>query len=230
MAVRPIFVPALMGNTLVDRIPVEFEWFPGFSKEQKQRSISSLHENSVKKLGLSSILEISSKSADALGVALSAFNLKRDLEGYASSIESLFQGSKVFVSGGPYVDIYSRSSLDAKRDPRLKTSGKLVEFDFFGERWPLFPRSAFYDWLYISTLLQHRDRLVKLLNYDAFTDIEFNPQKSINCQAYSAALLVSLLRRGLIDADKMLCAKEFLELVSKYEAADSRSSQPSLFD
>jgi hypothetical protein len=37
------------------------------------------------------------------------------------------------------------------------------------------------------------------LEYDGFSDIEFNPEKSINCQAASAALYKSLTERGLID-------------------------------
>ena len=39
----------------------------------------------------------------------------------------------------------------------------------------------------------------ELIDYDAFTDIEFNPQKSINCQAKSAALFVGLVKQGSID-------------------------------
>ena len=37
------------------------------------------------------------------------------------------------------------------------------------------------------------------MDYQAFTDIEFNPKKSINCQAYSVALYVSLRQRGLLE-------------------------------
>jgi len=48
-----------------------------------------------------------------------------------------------------------------------------------------------------------------VLNYEAFTDIEFNPAKSFNCQARAAAQYVSMSRRGiLLDAlnDKNLFA------------------------
>ena len=38
------------------------------------------------------------------------------------------------------------------------------------------------------------------MEYDAFTDIAFNPQKSINCQAEAAAVYVSLKRQGLLEA------------------------------
>ena len=35
--------------------------------------------------------------------------------------------------------------------------------------------------------------------YDAFTDIVFHPQKSINCQAEAAAVYVSLKKQGLLE-------------------------------
>ena len=35
--------------------------------------------------------------------------------------------------------------------------------------------------------------------FDAFTDIEFNPKKSFNCQAKSCSLFVSLLRRNIFN-------------------------------
>lgn len=35
--------------------------------------------------------------------------------------------------------------------------------------------------------------------YNVFTDIEFNHKKSINCQARSAAIFVSLKRKGVLE-------------------------------
>ena len=35
--------------------------------------------------------------------------------------------------------------------------------------------------------------------YDAFTDIEFNPERSLNCQARSAALYRSLVHAGKLE-------------------------------
>ena len=46
-------------------------------------------------------------------------------------------------------------------------------------------------------MLEHPELSEKLLNYDAFTDIEFSPDKSLNCQADAAALYVSLAKKGL---------------------------------
>jgi len=201
MAQRPLFIPTPDGEMLVKTVNVDFEWFPGLNPTQKQKSIRSLHSNAHAVNGVSEVLEISSKSESELGVALSAFNLMLVFGNRAKpiSVESVFQGSKVFENGGPYNDIYELSSRDAKRDRRLLDSGRLTAFRLDGTTWPLEPRTAFYDWLYISALKHHPKYLDDLKRYSAFTDIEFNPAKSINCQANSVALCMSLLRRGLLD-------------------------------
>ena len=67
-----------------------------------------------------------------------------------------------------------------------------------GQAYPTEPKTAFYDWLYLTALRQNPERAAVLLEYDGFTDIEFNPQKSLNCQAKAAALYVSLCRNGLL--------------------------------
>ena len=39
----------------------------------------------------------------------------------------------------------------------------------------------------------------QLMAFDAFTDIEFNPNRQINCQAAAAALYVSLRQQGKLE-------------------------------
>ncbi len=200
MAKRPVFVPKSSGNLLVVAIPIEFVWHPGMSKSQKQKSIRALHDAANHTRGLKRVLEISSKSEDELGVRLSAFNLMfRTPTGVNASVEVLFQGSKVFSRGGPYTDIYQKTSREAKKDQRLKESGHLIVFRYGNRDWPLNPQTVFYDWLYLSALRQNPSLSEQLLEYDGFSDIEFNPEKSINCQASSAALYKSLVDRKLID-------------------------------
>jgi len=200
MAKRPLFVPMSHGDLLVRTIFVEFHWYAGFSVKQKQRTINSFHENAYLLDGISNILEVSSKSEDELGVSLSAFNLKGKTKKYKDefTVETLFQSSKVFKSGGPYRDLLCKTSLEAKKDNRIKSSGCLLEFNLFGEVWGLEPKTAFYDYIYIKTLLENPSLMDEILQYDAFTDIEFNPDKSINCQAYSVALFKALSLRGLM--------------------------------
>jgi len=200
MATRPIFIPTNNSKELFKEVNIEFKYYNGFALSQKSKCITSLHESSIEK-GYETILEVSTKSAEKLGHRLSAFNLMLNTDDYGSiSIESAFQGSKVFENGGPYNDIYAKDSLSAKRDERIKNSGSLKCFEFENNIWELEPKSAFYDWIYIKALYPHMDYIKEnLTKYDAFSDIEFNPKKSINCQARTCAILVSLVNLDLLD-------------------------------
>jgi hypothetical protein len=213
MARRPIFIPFTEGHRFVREISVEFKWSPGFAVVQKKKNILAMHE-AAKMKGFAPILEVSTKSEMRLGERLSAFNLPVELnDGIITTLECAFQGSKVFESGGPYRDIYRVTSLEAKRDERLRSSGKVVGFDFEGVVFPSDPKTAFYDWLYVRALAPHRDYLLRLEDFAGFTDIEFNPDKSINCQARSCALFVSLRRKGLLE-DALSSPAKFIEVVS----------------
>lgn len=199
MVFRPVFRPLFHGAALVEARSLEFQWFPGFAVSQKQRSIAALHA-AAGAIGIAKPLEISSKSTFSAGVAASAFNLTfLSGDGRTLTVESAFQSSKCFESGGPFLDMLEMAPRDAKRDPRLTSSGRLVGFDFLGTTWDLEPKTAFYDWTYVRAL-RASNLADEILSYDGFTDIEFNPAKSINCQAYSAALFCSLQRRGVLDA------------------------------
>lgn len=212
MASRPVFTAMGDPAHLVKEVAVDFSWNPGFAPVQKKKNISAMHEAARKK-GLFPLLEVSTKSEEKLGQRLSAFNLRINTEAGEISIESAYQGSKVFKAGGPYTDIYEMDSRSAKRDERLKNSGDLIGFNFFGQKWPLIPKTAFYDWLYLSALLPHKDYLRRLFDYAGFTDIEFNPEKSINCQARTCALLISLLRLDCLD-DALRSQSDFIAMVA----------------
>lgn len=216
MAKRPIFIPNLESNQLYKEYQIDFKWNPGFAQVQKQKNIKALHEE-AKKHNLYSILEVSSKSEELLGQRLSAFSLKTKTEIYGEiSIECAFQGSKVFENNIQYTDIYSKTSLEAKKDTRIRNSGKLIGFNFMGNEWELEPKSAFYDWLYIQALYPHKDFLKKLFKYEGFTDIEFNPNKSINCQARTCAIIVSLLKKNLYD-EAMSSKESFIEIIYEHK-------------
>ncbi len=199
MAKRNVFIVDI-SEKFLKKVYIEFKWFPGFAISQKQKSIDSLHENFIEKYKDKKILEISSKSRDTLGIKLSAFNLMINTpKGKEYSVECAFQSSKVFETGGPYKDILYMTSREAKKDKRLRESGKLISFKFYNVQWELEPKTLFYDWLYINALYIKKDLANEVLKFDAFTDIEFNHLKSINCQARSAALFVSLSRQGLLE-------------------------------
>ena len=211
MANRPVYI-ALEKFPYVKRVDVDFKFYAGFSLKQKVLSIRSLHAAFKNLYSEKSVLEISSKSENVLGVNLSAFNLMMQFEDKNFSVETAFQSSKIFEFGGPFTDLLEKNSRAAKTDPRLKSSGKLIGFQFFDKLFPLEPKNFFYDWLYINALIRQENLAEEILNFDAFTDIEFNPKKSLNCQARAAAIFVGLNRAGLID--KALETKEnFLKII-----------------
>ncbi len=198
MAERPVFVPETTGSVLVQEVPIRFAWHPGLAPSQKKKNVAELHRAALAR-GLTPLLEISSKSDLEVGQKLSAFHLKVDVMGKQATVECAYQGSKVFERGGPYVDLYWKDSREAKRDLRIRDSGKLIKFTFESQNYPLTPATVFYDWLYLKALYPHRDWLRRREEWAGFTDIEFNPERSINCQARSFAVFISLQRRNSLD-------------------------------
>lgn len=198
MAHRPVFVVSLDDKFCIHS-NMEFEYYSGFSIKQNQLSIQSLHKAYKRNNTAKKVLEISTKSEERLGVQLSAFNLMiKNKSGKLISVESAFQSSKVFENGGPYKDLLDVPSKIAKNDPRLKNSGRIIAFKIDGKVFPTEPKTMFYNWLYINALNINTDLSNQIMEYDDFTDIAFNPQKSINCQAEAAAIFVSLRRQGLL--------------------------------
>jgi len=188
---------------------IDFKYYNGFALTQKRKCIKSLHKSIKRKFPSKKILEVSTKSENPIGKALSAFNLRHQ----NIPIEIIFQSSKVFENGGPFKDLLKLSPQEAKRVKRLITSGDLVYFNLIGEKCLLYPKSAFYDWIYINALYEiyFKNCLClyqEVLNYSIFTDIEFNHKKSINCQARLVAIFVTLMKNGLI--------KEYLSNKSKF--------------
>jgi hypothetical protein len=55
----------------------------------------------------------------------------------------------------------------------------------------------------------------KLYGYAGFTDIEFNPYRSIKCQARSCALFLALMKRGLLD-EAVKSPPDFIRVLSGF--------------
>lgn len=180
MAMRPAFY--INGEGLVLKKDVEFEWFPGFSKTQKQKCIKSMHKELKE-----NAIEISTKSELLIGRKLSAFNLKIN----KNFLESTFQASKIFELGGPYLDLLEKTPREVKKDERLKKSGNLIGFKFDNNNYNLNPKTFFYNYLYYFAVKEsvEIEDLKELNKYVYFTDIEFNPKKSINTQAEAICLV-----------------------------------------
>lgn len=200
MATRPVFAVS-------DEKPwfrqwdLSFEYNRGLSPTQKKKNVVALHDEYERCFKNRRILEISSKSLQPCGEALSAFFLKKFVPSLNASVpvENVYQAGKVFERGGPHTDLLTVTPRAAKRDERLRTSGDLLRFAFEGENYAAVPKNAFYDYIYISALLENEELAKAALEYDAFTDIEFGPTKGLNCQARAAAKFVSLCRAGRLD-------------------------------
>lgn len=206
MTSRPAFFPILNGVGVDDTHVFEFTWHPGFAFSQKQRNVTALHD-SIRVLNPKSRpLEVSSKSFDEVGVRLSAFNLSILYKGVRCTVESIFQASKVFEKSGPFPELYSHDSREVRAFVRENMKGNLIAFEANGIRWSLNPTRSFYDWVYLKALEQNPDLAEAVMQYDCFTDIEFNPKKSLNCQAYAVALYLSLHNAGVLE--EALSSKE----------------------
>lgn len=163
----------------------EFEWNGGFALVQKQKNIDALHA-SIRQTHPEngSALEVSSKGKIPLGNSIGAFSLKcGDV-----CLENVFQAAKQYEEGGPFPDLLDVSPKEAKQDERHHNSGKLIAFSRNGEKWPLEPKTLFYDYIYVCALTENFGYNLDLNRYRWFTDIEFNPKKSVNCQARSVAI------------------------------------------
>lgn len=231
-ATRPIFIPNDKEIGVLEK-NITFDWHMGMTAAVRKRSIVSLHQKAAEQ-GFNNILEASSKSEQAIGIRLSAFFLK---DGNGIPVENLFQSSKIFQHGGPFLDLKSATVMpkNAKRDDRLRTSGEMTAFRFNNQDFPLEPKSLFYDWLYIKILFGTNNADLKdnflSCHFDAFSDIEFNPKKSFSCQARTLALAVSLHQNESIKdfiRDPVKVARQF-NLYGKVSYQSNSPIQNNLF-
>ena len=174
---------------------ITFDYVKGLAFSQKQKNVASFHSAIQSKYPNARILEVSTKSPITLGVSLSAFNLK--LDGYP--IESIFQSSKVFSDGTQFPELMYLPPKEAKQFVANSNKGSLLRFNYCNTIFPLEPRSMFYDYLYIKALNQIKRTSVHLVEFDIFTDIEFNEKKQINCQARSCAIYSYLLKSKTLE-------------------------------
>ena len=212
-------------------------------------------------LSPSDILEVSTASDEyETGKALSAINLMyEDLaSGRVFSVENWFQAAKVYERDGrefgPYDELltvktpkrYLNPYLDKKTaeqyedDPLFQRvqseirNASLTRFELWGKKFPLVPRSCFYDYLYAKALHQERndDLARRLCDYRVFTDIMFTPgtgkKRKFNTQARSCAIYVSLTKRGLID-DALFDIDAFIDAVNYADEEKATDEQQNEF-
>lgn len=206
MAEKSVFI-SKVEYPFFEEVHVNIDWFGGFALSQKRKCQIGLHQNFLMEYPKEKILEISSSSLVSLGAKLSAMHLsKRTLKGI-TTVESVFQSSRIYSDGikriGPFPEYRFLSGRECKK--LVKEAAKEMhsyqyELDGLTFYAPVHHISQFYDFLYLNALLEPENEEVKnkLLqeNHTAFTDLA---TRSLNCQARSAAIFVGLVRAGLID-------------------------------
>lgn len=177
-----------------------FDFFGGFSLAQKQRTIDAFHE-AIYNDGIDSVLEISRKSKDPIGNALSAFNLMLTINGQTRPIECIYQSSKVFNNNIQFKEALELQPLQAKKLIQEKVENQnliLTGFNCFGVDFPLSPTTIFYDYIYVLALSQNHAVSSKVVENYCFTDVEFNHKKQFASQARSCAIFKYLHDCNLI--------------------------------
>ena len=174
---------------------VNFTYIKGMAFSQKAKNVLSFHSSIQEQFPGARILEVSTKSSNPLGVALSAFNLMLD----GRSVESVYHASKVFLDGTCFDFLCDYAPVDAKRFIREYGMRELKCYRFDGREVPLEPKTLFYDFIYIKALLQNPMISKHLKDYDLFTDIEFNEKKGLNCQARACAIYSYMLRTSTVE-------------------------------
>lgn len=164
-------------------------------RQQKRKDVLAFRKAVSEYYPDKKILEISRKSDNSLGVRLSAVNLK--LDGYP--LECVYQSSKHFEGDGRFDFLLYEKPEYARKYVRDNAFGDVICFVYNGMLFNRHPKTMFYDYIYIKAVCQSGIDLSKLLEYGAFTDIDFNPAVSYNCQARSCAILVHLLKNGTLN-------------------------------
>ena len=216
MAKRPVFC-AIDHYPYYEEQMIDFTFYSGFAVVQKQKSIESLHQSFIEKNPGKRVLEVSTKSLNPVGNKLSAFHLQIDTPVGKRYLENVFQSSKVFGEKGPFTDLLDKQPIEAKKDERIRNSGNITEFRYFDKTFPTNPKDYYYNWIYSRALTENLDRVSDIFSFDAFTDIEFNPEKSINCQARTVAIVVGLYRAGKLN-EAMQNEEEYLRIVYGQQA------------
>lgn len=217
MTIRPIYMPSYRHPYCDVWNAQLMQFVPNTTKERAQRNIQEVFRVFQKRFPDKKILEVSLFSPQIpLGTDLCPQFLCKKMESLDGMIpvESILHASKIFTGGGPYTDLFTANPLEIKNDPRLRSSGILTSYTFEGEEYPIHPRTAFFDFIYMLALVEPQNHALtrELLQYDAFCDITYQETKDFVCPARSLTIFVSLMRQGLLQ--KVHTFEEYLTVVT----------------
>ncbi len=233
---RLVFIPRDV-SPFYEEKEVEFKWEGGlpdaktFSKNSK-----NLIESAKQKLGLKEVFEVS-RAGEGVFRNFSAFELKIKVDIKTDLyLEVVYQYSKVWMSESCndllQIESEMAKSREAKKTANQKKKEKKVMEKYcikignLEKEFPIEPKDAFYNWLYIFALMQDQNKELreKLINIDkdrqvGFTDIHYKIAKNkYNCQARAVAQFIGIYRsksegflRELFPEDSIQTLKGFLE-------------------
>lgn len=169
MANRPIYISTGDINNPFTEDSISFEWKAGYSYVNKCKRRDNLKKEIAKKYDIDKWLEVSSISDKDIGRRLSALNLMLTLtNGNKYSVESIYQSSKVYKDN------------------------HIIGFKFNNTVFENNPYGMYYDYIYMVALYQNKDYHEIIKDYYLFTDLFFNPNKSLNTQARAIAIFKTL--------------------------------------
>ncbi|TPR16283.1 DarT1-associated NADAR antitoxin family protein [Apilactobacillus timberlakei] len=181
---------------------------------RNKQNIKHLHSMCSELFNDSNILEVSSYSNSKVGIAASAFNLKMKTTKGIFTVEQLFQSSKNFKNHGTQEKLLDfNDPTEIKSCVRsLNNKDSIINFKLFDDKYPIEPKTFFYNWIYCNALRQHPLLARHIIQYSIFTDINFNFKYGINCQAESCSIFAALCRKHQLKA-ALKDKNSFLKLV-----------------
>ena len=199
MSTRPCFI-VYPGEPLPQQIDIDFLWIRGQAHSRRVLCADELAHAIRSKFPEGRHLEVSTYSRTDLGLRLSAMNVRFRSGCYADrTVESVYQSSKVFANGGPYLDIIDDGYVgNPKRDPRLQNSGDLEGFHINSTTIALSDAERLYDAIYITALRQNPKLFTTCMSYNIFTDIAYNPKTMHSTQAAAIATALAMDVSGCV--------------------------------
>lgn len=190
MAIRPIYISTMdLENPFIKK-DVEFTWIKGNTYKQKCLRRDSLKDGISKNYDINKWLEISTKSDKDIGKKLSALNLKLKTLNKEFTVEDAYQKAKIIKDG------------------------EITGFKFGSTYFDANPYGMYYDYIYMLALYQNKDLYEQIKDYRIFTDIEFNPNRSLNTQARAVAIFNTLYNNEYLEI--LEYRKDFKRYYRKY--------------
>lgn len=116
---KSVFLVPSNKNKLYEEIDISIRWLYNLKNVTNEMAVNAVHKGVHKEGVEGDVLEISTASSKEVGKRLSAFSLKYPLNGKLISLESVYQGSKLFKDDdktiGPFTELFEKTPAEAKK-------------------------------------------------------------------------------------------------------------------